>query len=65
MVERLVEARLLVADRRARVDVIEVAHESLLRRWPALTAWLEADAGDLKLVEGVERAAGEGRQRPP
>ena len=59
MVERLVEARLLVADRRARVDVIEVAHESLLRRWPALTAWLEADADDLKLVEGVERAAGE------
>ena len=59
MVERLVAARLLVADRRAGVDVIEVAHESLLRRWPALTAWLEADADDLKLVEGVERAAGE------
>jgi WD40 repeat protein len=59
MVERLVAARLLVADRRAGADVIEVAHESLLRRWPALTAWLEADADDLKLVEGVERAAGE------
>ena len=59
MVERLVAARLLVADRRAAADVIEVAHESLLRRWSALTAWLEADADDLKLVEGVERAAGE------
>ena len=59
MVERLVEARLLVADRRAGVDVIEVAHESLLRRWPALTTWLEADADDLRLVEGVERASSE------
>src|SRR5262249_48228333 len=43
IVERLVATRLLIADRRAGVDVIEVAHESLLRRWPALTAWLEAD----------------------
>ena len=59
VVERLVEARLLVAGRRAGVDVIEVAHESLLRRWLALTAWLEADADDLRLVDGVERAAGE------
>jgi WD40 repeat protein len=59
VVERLVEARLLVADRRAGVDVIEVAHESLLRQWPALTTWLDADAADLKLVDEVERAAGE------
>jgi WD40 repeat protein len=59
MVERLVASRLLVADRRDRVDVIEVAHESLLRQWPALASWLEADAHDLKVIEGVERAAGE------
>jgi WD40 repeat protein len=59
IVERLVDARLLVADRRAGIDVIEPAHESLLRQWPALTAWLETDAADLKLVEGVERAGGE------
>ena len=59
MVERLIEARLLVADRRAGIDVIEVAHESLLRRWPALTAWLESEAENLKLIEGVDRAAGE------
>jgi TIR domain len=59
IVERLVDARLLVADRRAGVDLIEVAHESLLRQWPALTAWLNADAADLKLIEGAERAAGE------
>jgi WD40 repeat protein len=59
IVERLVAARLLLADRRAGGDVIEVAHESLLRQWPALTTWLDADSADLKLVEGVERAAGE------
>jgi WD40 repeat protein len=59
IVERLVGARLLVADHRAGIDVIEVAHESLLRQWPALASWLEADAGDLKAIEGVERAANE------
>jgi hypothetical protein len=59
MVERLVKARLLVADRRSSEDVIEVAHESLLRQWPALMAWLQADADDLKLIDAVERAAGE------
>jgi WD40 repeat protein len=59
VVERLVSARLLIADRRAGVDVVEVAHESLLRQWPALAAWLEADIADLKVAEGVERTAGE------
>jgi len=59
MVERLVAARLLVADRRSGADVVEVAHESLLRQWPALTAWLQADADDLKLVDAIDRAAGE------
>ena len=59
LVERLIEARLVVADRRDGADVIEVAHESLLRQWPALTAWLDADAADLIAVEGIERAAAE------
>ena len=59
MVERLVAARLLVADRRAGADVVEVAHESLLRQWPALTAWLQTDADDLKLVDAIDRAASE------
>jgi formylglycine-generating enzyme required for sulfatase activity len=59
IVERLIEARLLVADRRSGTDVVEVAHESLLRQWPALTAWLQTDADDLKLVDAIERAAKE------
>jgi hypothetical protein len=58
-VARLIEARLLVADRRNGADVVEIAHESLLRQLPALAAWLDADRADLMLVEGVERAAAE------
>jgi len=57
MVERLVEARLLVADHRSGSDIVEVAHESLLRQWSALTGWLQADVDNLKLLEDVERAA--------
>jgi CHASE2 domain-containing sensor protein len=57
VVERLIEARLLVADRRSGTDIVELAHESLLRQWPALAGWLEADGDDLRLLEGVERAA--------
>ena len=59
VVQRLVKARLLVLDRRSGSDVVEVAHESLLRQWPTLTDWLRADANELKMIDGVERAAGE------
>jgi formylglycine-generating enzyme required for sulfatase activity len=59
MVDRLVEARLLVVDRRADADVVDVAHESLLRQWPELTEWLKADAEDLRAVQAVEAAAAE------
>ena len=59
MVERLIKARLLVADRRSGADVVEIAHESLLRQWSTLMAWLQADADDLKLIDGIERAARE------
>jgi formylglycine-generating enzyme required for sulfatase activity len=59
IVARLIEARLLRADNRERVDLVEIAHESLLRQWPELVAWLQADAEDLKVVENVRRAAEE------
>lgn len=62
IVQRLIKARLLILDRRSGVDVVEVAHESLLRRWPTLTEWLQADASDLKTIDGVEHAAGEWSQ---
>jgi hypothetical protein len=51
VIDLFVEARLLVRDRRpgnaGEADTIEVAHEALLREWPALRAWLEADRGFL------------------
>jgi WD40 repeat protein len=59
VMERFVAARLLVTDRRDSIDVVEVAHESLLRQWPTLLAWLDADAADLKLAEEIDRAATE------
>jgi tetratricopeptide (TPR) repeat protein len=47
VVDLFVEAHLLLCDRRpagdAEADVVEVAHEALLREWPALRGWLEAD----------------------
>ena len=59
MVKRLVEARLLVADQRSGEQVVEIAHESLLRQWPELQEWLAADREDLTLVDGVEQSAGQ------
>jgi WD40 repeat protein len=59
MADRLVKARLLTLDRKGGNDTLEVAHESLLRQWPALTEWLHSVAEDLGIVASVERAAGE------
>lgn len=59
MVERLTEKRLLVLDQRAGADTVEFAHESLLRQWPPLTAWLNAAEDDLRVVDSIERAADE------
>lgn len=59
IVQRLIKARLLVADQRSGADIVEVAHESLLRQWPALTEWLQSDSVDLKIADAIERAAGE------
>ena len=49
----------MIVDRREGADIVEVAHESLLRQWPSLTEWLHAVAEDLGIVASVERAAGE------
>jgi WD40 repeat protein len=64
LLDRLVEQRLLVRDRRQLEDgtdavVVEVAHEALLRQWPTLTAWLYEDAAALKALDAVQRAAKE------
>jgi WD40 repeat protein len=55
LVERLVDARLLIRDK----DAIEVAHESLLRQWPSLRNWLTEDLDKLFLRDAIRRAAAE------
>lgn len=41
LVDALIEARLLVADRLRGGEIgVRVAHEALLRRWPRVTAWI-------------------------
>ncbi len=68
LLERLIEARLLLRDRRKleneaqqieEVVAVEVTHEALLRQWNTLTEWLDADASKLKTLDGVQRAASE------
>jgi Novel STAND NTPase 1/TIR domain/WD domain, G-beta repeat len=55
LVERLVDARLLIRDK----DAIEVAHESLLRQWRSLRDWLTEDLDKLFLRDAIRRAAAE------
>jgi hypothetical protein len=43
LIDLLVEARLLTRDRGEQGEVTEVAHEALLREWPLLRHFLEAD----------------------
>ena len=61
VINLFVEARLLLRDRRpvrdGDADIIEVAHEALLREWPALCEWLEADREFLIGKEKVAESA--------
>jgi WD40 repeat protein len=59
----LTEARLLTVDE----DTVEVAHEALLREWPRLRGWLEADAEGRRLHHHLIGAAQEwrGSERDP
>jgi hypothetical protein len=57
LIERLINLRLLVRDRQGDHDMVEVAHESLMRQWATLRSWLDAEADNLKAADGVARAA--------
>lgn len=58
LLRRFVDARLLVSDRDAQGrETHEVAHEALLRTWPQLGEWLASDRDQLRLLEGLSRAA--------
>jgi len=59
--DHLIEHRLLTAD----LDVVQVAHEALLRHWPRLRAWLDDDATGRTLrrhlIPAAREWAGRGR----
>ncbi len=58
LLQRFVDARLLVSDRdNEGRETLEVAHEALLRAWPRLRVWLDEDQDKLRLRETIRRAA--------
>ena len=63
LVDLLVEQRLLSRDvaQDTGETTIEPAHEALLRQWPLLQGWLDDDAIQLTVLDGVKRAAREWR----
>src|SRR5258706_10902691 len=58
LVNALTDDRLLVQSRgEGDLPVVEVAHETLLRSWPRLAAWIEHTHDDLRLLGGLRLAA--------
>jgi WD40 repeat protein len=58
VIERLVEARLLVASENERgAETIEVIHEALLAAWPRLVEWRREDVAGARLREQLRVAA--------
>src|SRR5262249_23945351 len=59
LIDLLINQRLLVRDRRrepeGEFDVVEVAHEALLREWPVLKGWLAQEREFLTWRADVER----------
>jgi len=53
LVERLVLARLLSAD----ADVVQIAHESLVRAWPRLRTWIDDDVEGQRILRHLSVAA--------
>lgn len=61
LIRALFDKRLLLIDNRDGKDVVEVAHEALLRQWDVLTnsdksGWLDTERNDLRDAENLERA---------
>lgn len=52
VLDRLVGARLLTTDEYG----VEIAHETLIREWPALREWLDEDRDGLRLHRGLTAA---------
>lgn len=59
LVDKLVNMRLVVKTLQGDKVEIEVAHEALIRHWERLRIWLAEDRDNMKLYEGVIKAAKE------
>jgi WD40 repeat protein len=57
LIDQLVEKRLLLADRRDGAAVVEVAHESLLRHWDVLTAWIDEERRNLSIRNDIDQCS--------
>lgn len=57
LLDRFVQARLLVSDADGEGGTLEVAHERLFDSWARLRGWIAEDAEALLLREELERAA--------
>ncbi|SCY62143.1 WD40 repeat [Nitrosospira sp. Nl5] len=57
LIQALINKRLLLIDSRGGRDVVEIAHESLLRLWKTLKDWLAAEKEDLRTLHTLEREA--------
>ena len=61
VVKALADGRLLTTGRDEATDttVVEVAHEALIRAWPRLRVWIDADREALRAQRRLTEAAGE------
>ena len=61
VLNKLVSARLITVgeEQQTRRDVVEVAHEALIREWPLLREWVSEDREDLRVERAILQAAGE------
>jgi len=53
VLDLFVENRLITAD----ADAVEISHEALIRAWPRLRRWIEADRAGLLIAQQVAEAA--------
>ncbi len=65
LLQRFVEARLLVRGSGDGGDQVEIAHEALLRTWEPLVGWIEANRKELEQRRRVERLCGDLGQGQP
>jgi hypothetical protein len=67
VIDQLVEQRLLVVHADAAQPTVEIVHESLIERWPALARWIDEEKEELAYLAQLRTAAKQWdeRDRPP